>query len=199
MFGLEEMFGVRHLLRYGLIDPITEDIVTFEFLEDLGEIKPGTKLSFKVSGSPSARSYLPVEPVDAKVLAVDGLGRPALLRHSIGAGSSVLCTYPIEHMAAHQPSVNPEDTWRLYSALASAASVVRPVRVDDPRVIAGGLRANGCEIAIFVNCSDEAIAIAPIVTGSLQLPPGEWSILEPFGVAAVRLEGSVEGFPRYEK
>ncbi|MGA2527925.1 MAG: cellulase family glycosylhydrolase [Acidimicrobiales bacterium] len=198
MFGLEEMFGVRHLLRYGLIDPITEDVVTFEFLEDLGEIKPGTKLSFKVSGSPSARSYLPVEPVDAKVLAVDDSGRPALLRHSIGAGSTVLCTYPIEHMAAHQPSANPEGTWRLYSALASAAGVVRPVRVNDPRVIVGSLRSNSCEIVIFVNCSSDRITVEPIVTGPLQLSPGGWSTLDPFGVAAVRLEGSAAGFPRSE-
>jgi endo-1,4-beta-mannosidase len=192
--GLGDMFGVRHLLRYGLIDPITDDVITFEFLEDLGDLPAGAMLSFKVAGSPSARSYLPVEPVDAKVIAVDGAGRPALLRHSVGAGSTVLCTYPTEHMAAQQPSSNPEDTWRLYSALAISAGVVRPVRVDDPRVMVGGIRADSGEIAVFVNCSSDKITVEPIVTGSLQLPPpGEWSTLEPFGVAAVRLESSVAG------
>jgi hypothetical protein len=116
------------------------------------------------------------------------------LRHSVGAGSTVLCTYPIEHMAAQQPSSNPEDTWRLYSALAISAGVVRPVRVDDPRVMVGGIRADSGEIAVFVNCSSDKITVEPIVTGSLQLPPpGEWSTLEPFGVAAVRLESSVAG------
>ncbi len=129
---LEEIFGVRQQLRYGLIDPILEDVVTFELVEDLGELKPGETLSFKVGGSESARAFLPVEPTDAKVLAVDAAGRPALLRHSVGAGSTVLCTYPIEHMAAHRAFANPEDTWRLYSALASAAGVARPVRVPDP-------------------------------------------------------------------
>ncbi len=132
MTWLENLFGVRHLLRYGLIDPIVGDEVTFEFVEDLGEITPGTVLRFKVGGTPSARSYLPVEPIDAKVLALDEAGRPALLRHSIGAGSTVLCTYPIEHMAARVPASNPESTWRLYSALASAAGVARPVRVERP-------------------------------------------------------------------
>ncbi len=44
---LDEIFGVRHNLRYGLVDPIDEDVVTFEFLEDLGEIKPGDVLSFR--------------------------------------------------------------------------------------------------------------------------------------------------------
>ena len=99
---LEEIFGVRHNLRYGLIDPILEDVVTFEFIEDLGDLKPGDVLSFKVGGTDAARAYLPVEPVDAKVVAVDRHGRPALLKHSIGGGSTVLSTYPIEHMAAHR-------------------------------------------------------------------------------------------------
>ena len=193
---LEELFGVRHLLRYGLVDAIAEDVVTFELVEDLGELAPGAVLSFKVAGSPSARSYLPVETTDAKVLAVDGAGRPALLRHSIGTGSTVLCTYPIEHMAAHRVSANPEDCWRLYSALASAAGVARPVRVDDPRVLVGGIRVGTGEIAVFVNCSSDTVAVEPIVTGSLGLPtPGAWSTLEPFGVSAVLCEGSSAARP----
>ena len=191
---LEEIFGVRQQLRYGLIDPILEDVVTFELVEDLGELKPGEMLSFKVGGSESARAYLPVEPTDAKVVAVDAAGRPALLRHSVGAGSTVLCTYPIEHMAAHRAFANPEDTWRLYSALASAAGVARPVRVRDPRVLVGGIRAGSDEIAVFVNCSSDVVAIEPVTTGALKLPPpGEWSVLEPFGVATVLCEGSSGG------
>jgi hypothetical protein len=191
---LEEIFGARQNLRYGLIDPIVEEVVTFEFLEDLGDLKPGDVLSFKVGGSQAARAYLPVEPVDAKVLAVDGAGRPALLRHAVGAGSTVLCTYPIEHMAAHRASANPEDTWRLYSALASLSGVARPVRVDDPRVLVGGIRTGTGEIAVFVNCSSDVVAVEPLLTGSLRPPsPEGWSTLEAFGVAAVRCEGSTGG------
>jgi endo-1,4-beta-mannosidase len=190
MTWLENLFGVRHLLRYGLIDPIVGDEVTFEFVEDLGEITPGTVLRFKVGGTPSARSYLPVEPIDAKVLALDEAGRPALLRHSIGAGSTVLCTYPIEHMAARVPASNPESTWRLYSALASAAGVARPVRVNDPRVLVGGLRTGSGGLAVFVNCSADTVAMEPIASGPWELPPpGAWSTLEPFGVVTVPCEG----------
>ena len=187
---LDEIFGVRHNLRYGLVDPIDEDVVTFEFLEDLGEIKPGDVLSFRAGGTPCARAYLPVEPTDAKVLAVDGAGRPALLRHSTGAGATVLCTYPIEHMAAHRAGANPEDTWRLYSALASAAGVSRPLRVHDPRVLTGRIRTGSGQIAVFVNCSSDVVGIEPLTTGSLRLPPpGDWARLEPFGVSAVLCEG----------
>jgi endo-1,4-beta-mannosidase len=182
---LDELFGVRHRLRYGLVDPIEGDEVTFQFVDDLGDIPTGALLSFRVAGEPSARAYLPVEAVGAEVVAVDAQGRPALLRHTVGSGCAVLCTYPIEHMAARTPAVNPESTWRIYSALAELAGVARPVRVDDPRVLVGRVRCGGTGKALFVNCSSEPITAEPILTGAqLDLAEGVVS-LEPFGVAAV--------------
>jgi endo-1,4-beta-mannosidase len=183
---LDEIFGVRHRLRYGLVDPIEEDEVTFKFVDDLGDIAAGTSLAFRVAGEPSARAYLPLDLQGAEVVAVDGHGRPALLRHRLGAGSAVLCTYPLEHMAAKSPGVNPEDTWRIYSALAAEAGVERAVRADDPRVLVGLIRSGESETALFVNCAAEPITIDPIVSGlELDLPTPALA-LEPFGVAAVR-------------
>jgi endo-1,4-beta-mannosidase len=183
---LDEIFGVRHRLRYGLVDPIEEDEVTFKFVDDLGDIAAGTSLAFRVAGEPSARAYLPLDLQGAEVVAVDGHGRPALLRHRLGAGSAVLCTYPLEHMAAKSPGVNPEDTWRIYSALAAEAGVERTVRADDPRVLVGLIRSGESETALFVNCAAEPITIDPIVSGlELDLPTPALA-LEPFGVAAVR-------------
>jgi endo-1,4-beta-mannosidase len=182
---LDELFGVRHRLRYGLVDPIEGDEVTFQFVDDLGDLEAGTLLSFGVAGEPSARAYLPVETVGAEVVAVDGHGRPALLRHRVGSGWAVLCTYPIEHMAARTPGVNPESTWRIYSALAILAGVDRPVRVDDPRVLAGRIRTGDSARALFVNCSGESVRIEPLVTrGELALPRDPL-VLDPFGVAAL--------------
>jgi hypothetical protein len=183
---LDEIFGVRHRLRYGLVDPIEDDEVTFNFVDDLGDIAAGTPLAFRVAGEPSARAFLPLDPLGAEVVAIDGHGRPALLRHRLGAGSAVLCTYPLEHMAARSPRVNPENTWRLYSGLAAEAGVARPVRVDDPRVLVGGVRTGDSETAVFVNCAAEPIRAQPIVSGvKLDLPSGALR-LEPFGVAAIR-------------
>jgi hypothetical protein len=186
---LDEIFGVRHRLRYGLVDPIVEDEVTFELVDDLGDVPVGTLLSFRVAGEPSARAYLPVEPVGAEVVAVDGHGRPALLRHRLGLGTTVLCTYPLEHMAARTPSVNPESTWQIYAALGAAAAVPRPVRVNDPRVLVGRLRTGDAETVLFVNCSSETIATEPIIADgrALRRAPGPL-VLEPFGVAAVAQE-----------
>jgi endo-1,4-beta-mannosidase len=183
---LDEIFGVRHRLRYGLVDPIEEDEVTFKFVDDLGEIAEGTSLTFRVAGEPSARAYLPLDPHGAEVVAVDRHGRPALLRHRLGAGTAVLCTYPLEHMAARSPDVNPEETWRIYSALAAEAGVERAVRVDDPRVLVGLVRSGESETALFVNCAGDPITTEPIVSGVELDLPTQTLALEPFGVAAVR-------------
>jgi hypothetical protein len=139
-------------------------------------------LTFAVAGEPSARSYLPVERAGAEVVAVDGHGRPALLRNPVGAGATVLCTYPIEHMAARTPRVNPEDTWRLYAALADAAGVVRPVTVSDPRIVAGTVRHGGSTTSLLVNCSAEPIVAEPLLDGGGAIAP---RVIGPMGVAVI--------------
>jgi endo-1,4-beta-mannosidase len=187
---LDEIFGVRHRLRYGLVDPIEDDEIIFQFVDDLGEIAEGTRLTFRVAGEPSARAYIPVDPLGAEVVALDGHGRPALLRQRLGSGTAVLCTYPIEHMAARTPGANPEDTWRLYSALAVAADVDRPVRVDDPRVLVGRVRSGDSETALFVNAAGDSISVEPTLTG-VELEPAAGAVtLGPFGVAAIRCLGT---------
>ena len=183
---LDELFGVRHRLRYGLVDPIEDDEVVLDLVEELGDLEAGTRLRFRVAGEPSARSYLPVDPAGARVIAVDGEGRPAILRHRLGAGETVLCTYPLEHMAARTPGANPEDTWRLYAALATAAGVSRPVRVHDPRVLVGRLRGRETETVLFVNCSADPVHAEPVLTPAVALEPSGTITLQPFGVAVAR-------------
>ena len=166
---LDEIFGIRHRLRYGLVDPIEGDEVVFEFVEDFGDVAAGSLLRLHVAGEVSARSYLPVEPAGARVVAVDGHGRPALLRHTLGEGTTVFCTYPLEHMAARTPWANPEPTWRIYSALATIAGVDRPVRVHDPRVLVGRVRTPNSELALFVNCSEDSVTAEPVATDGAEM------------------------------
>jgi endo-1,4-beta-mannosidase len=191
---LNEVFGVRHRLRHGLVDEIADDEVVFEFVEDFGGQPAGSRLSFRAAGEPSARAYLPVDPAGADIVAIDRHGRPALLRHSVGSGRAVLCTYPIEHMAARTPGANPESTWQIYSALATVAGVSRPVRIPDARVLVGGLRRDGGDgVCVFVNCSGENVALEPILEEGVELPT-EQPILEPFGVRTARLRrAAVDG------
>jgi hypothetical protein len=186
--GLEEIFGVSHRLRYGLVDPIVDDEVTFELVEDLGRLRAGTTLSFRVGGEQSARAYLPVDLAGAEVVAIDGYGRPALLRHGLGAGQTVLCTYPLEHMAARTPWANPESTWRIYSALATEAGVSRPVLVDDPRVLVGRIRSGSSETVVFVNCSSDAVSLEPTESDGVKPAEPVWPLtLEAYGVTAIPL------------
>ena len=181
---LDELFGVRHRLRYGLVDPIVEDRVDVHVIEGFGGLEAGMTLTFAVAGEPGARSFLPVEPVGAETLAVDEAGRPVLLRNSLGAGSMVFCTYPLEYMAAHTPGVNPEDTWRLYAALAASAGVVRPVTVADPRIVAGAVRHGDMSTLVLVNCSTEPIVAEAVLPaeGGRSLAP---RVIGPMGVAVV--------------
>jgi endo-1,4-beta-mannosidase len=154
---INQAFGVTHQLRYGVPDTVTADEVTFELTRDVGDLAAGTRLNFLMAGDGPARAFLPVEPASAEVLAVDDQGRPALLRNRAGDGWMVLCTYPLEHMAASRATSNPEPTWRLYSALAEEAGVDRPVRVDDPRVVSGPITIGGKTAFLALNVSAAAV------------------------------------------
>jgi endo-1,4-beta-mannosidase len=165
--SLGETFGVRPQSWYGLVEPIEGEEITFAFTEDFGDIAAGEQITFSVAGNESARSFLPVETADATVLAVDGRGRPALLSRRVGAGAVVLCTYPVEHMAARTARVNPESTWRLYAALAAAAGVQRPLAASDPRVIIGRLRTGSGEVAVVVNTSAQQVEASLVTPGSV--------------------------------
>jgi endo-1,4-beta-mannosidase len=189
---MDQVFGIEHNLRYGLADLIEDEEVTFELVKPLGDLPTGARLRFPAAGQWPARAYLPVQPISAEVLAVDGHGRPALLRNADGDGSMVLCTYPLEHMAACRPGANPEPTWQLYSALATAAGVSRPVRVEDPRVVVGRLHVGQSDAFLALNISPEALDVGLVAPGkSVHLAGGTAKIavatlaLAPYDVAVL--------------
>jgi hypothetical protein len=184
---MNAMFGVEHQLTYGLTDPIEDDVVELTFTADLGPLPEGTTLSFRAAGTAHSRSFLPVRATSAEVLAVDGHGRPAVLRRRHGDGWIVLCTYPLEHMAAVTPRVNPDPTHRLYDALADLAGVRRPITVPDPRVSADVLvRADGTRFAVLVSQADVELKVTPEITAGAA-PADEEVALEPYGVLVLEL------------
>ena len=196
---LNDMFGVEHKLRPGLADPIEDEVVTFTMRRAFGSLPGGATLRFRAAGTEHSRSYLPVRPDGAEVLAVDAHGRPALLLRGIGAGSAVLCTYPVEHMAAVTPRVNPEATSHLYDALAQHAGVRRTVVVSDPRVASDVLlRSDGQRFAWLVSQADVPVTVTPTVTSGFALAAIDASgqpacergtiTLDPYGTGVFRLE-----------
>jgi len=196
---LNAMFGIRHELRNGLVDPIEDDQVTFTFTRDFGTITAGARLTFSVAGTSYSRAYLPVRPAGAEVVAVDSRGRPAVLLRATGAGALVLCTYPIEHMAAATPQVNPEGTSVLYDALAAVAGVTRLVTVEDPRVATDVMvHQDGSRFAWLVSQAAEPVAVKPQLAPGLRLCALDGDTangavsLDPFGVCVFRLADGEE-------
>ncbi|MEE1801281.1 cellulase family glycosylhydrolase [Streptomyces sp. NPDC101062] len=193
---LDRLFGVRHTLEYGLVDPIEDDTVELTLTRPFGTLAEGDTLSFRTAGTASSRVFLPVEPYGAEVLATDGRGRPALLLRETGAGAVVLCTYPLEHMASVTPRVNPEQTVRLYDALAAYAGVRRPVTVDDLRVAVDLLdHEDGRRYVWLVSQGREELLVKPAVEAGLRLTELDGSAadevtLEPYGVRVLRLVGA---------
>jgi hypothetical protein len=105
---------------------------------------------------------MPVDPNGATVIAEDRHGRPALLERRVGEGRWILCTYPLEHMAAQTMGMNPEPTWRIYSALADVAGVTPEVSVADPRVVVGELvHEDGRRFVWFINMVDTSLRCEP--------------------------------------
>ncbi len=150
-----------------------------------------------MAGAGRSRTYLPVQPDGAEVLATDARDRPALLLRRAGRGALVLCTYPVEHMSAATPAVNPGAVTALYDALGTFAGVRRPVTVDDPRVAADVLvHSDGSHFCWLVSHAAEPVTIKPQLASGTRLvaldgTPGNGTIsLQPFGVGVFCLDRS---------
>jgi len=193
---MNDLFGVRHQLDVGLADPIEEDLVELTFMRDFGGLPRGTTLAFRAGGNEHSRSYLPVVPTTAEVVATDSRGRPALLRRQVGRGSLILCTYPLEFMAAVTPRVNPDATVSLYNALATHAGVRRVVSVDDPRIACDVLvHEDGTRFAVLASHADEQLKVKPVLaSGSGLATLGTRDVVDtvpmrPFGINVLLITG----------
>jgi endo-1,4-beta-mannosidase len=191
---LDGFFGVRHRLRYGLVDAIEEDEVVWRVERAFGDLEPGDHLRFGVAGNEHGRAWLPVEPDGAEVLATDSSGRPALLERRVGRGAIVLATYPVEYLAASRANANPDDVVRLYRALAARAGCEPPVRVARPDVhVDRTIGEDGTVLAWFVSYADDALDVHPLLAAGHTLldrdtgAPLETVPLGPRGVAIAEL------------
>jgi endo-1,4-beta-mannosidase len=200
---LDETFGVRHQLDVGLGNAIEDDEVIFTLKQDFGGLARGATLTFPAAGNEHTRAFLPVVPTQAEVIASDAHGRPALVRRQVGRGSLILCTYPVEHMAALTPRVNPDDTVALYGALAAHAGVRRAVTVDDPRVACDTLvRDDGTRFAVLVSHADELLTVKPVLAAGSRLTTledeetSEVVTTPPFGITVLKITGGADALGR---
>ncbi|HET9168410.1 MAG TPA: cellulase family glycosylhydrolase [Actinospica sp.] len=187
--SLNELFGVRHRLRYGMVDPVPETGFELTFTRNFGSLPQGTKLHFPPGAASHGRAMLPVEPDEGtEVVAVDGQGRPALLVRRVGSGAMVLCTYPIEHLASTSAGINPDPARDVYDALARYARVERPVTVEDPHVAADMMvHQDGTRYAWLISQADRELTVKPVLGRGLRSDQ-DTVTLAPYGVAVLRLE-----------
>ena len=158
------------------------------FTRQFGSLPEGTQLRFPAGAASGGRTMLPIEPDGAEVIAVDGHGRPALVVRRVGAGAMVLCTYPIEHLAAKSAGVNPDAARDLYDALARFAGVERPVTVEDPHVAADLMvHEDGTRYAWLISQAERELTVKPLLGKALRCDQ-DTVTLAPYGVAVVRLE-----------
>lgn len=170
----EELFGVQRDSAYGLVSPVADDTVTVRFVAPFGTLEPGTELTFAAAGNAHSRSFLPVTTTTGTVIAVDAHDRPVIVSQTHGAGRAILSTYPLEYFASELPGVNPEDTWRLYDALADVADVERDVRLDDPQIFTDTLiHADGRRFIFFVSQHPDEVTVTPRVAGTLNTLSGD--------------------------
>ncbi len=146
----ERFVGARHDLRYGLVERPAQP-VRWRFLSALGALDRGTELTFTPAGTESGQSYCPLTPTSATVLAVDGRGAPALLKHAIGAGAVYFSVYPIEYYAAARPDGSDGDnTYRVYRAIATAHGLTPFCVSEHPAVEVGWVGDETREVARVV-------------------------------------------------
>ena len=106
----------------------------------------------------------------------------------------VLSTYPLEHLAASCGRVNPEQTWRLYAALADIAGVAPVATVDSPEGLVDGLvHEDGRRFVWLVSERNVPLVVRPrVAAGSRLTPlgggdPVEEVELAPYGVTVLQL------------
>ena len=185
--NLNRLFGIRHQLEYGLVEPLDDAELTLRFTVEFGELAVGTKLRMPIAGTSSGRSFLPVEAVEARVVAVDAHDRPALVERRVGAGRVVLGAYPVEYMTALTPRPDTTGSVKLYDALAREAGVSRPVVVDDPAVSADLRKhSSGRSLIWLVNHAPNDVTVKGSWNGRLTevggAGVGDEVELAPFGV-----------------
>lgn len=189
----ERLTGCQHTLRYACIDLPEEQLALH-----------GDGLDIRLSttvGAPFPRSFLPVEPREAEVLANDGRGRPALLRNRIGQGSFLFLNHPLEYYLAEQHNALPASgAPGLYQALRDRANVVdSPITCTEPTVQVRVVQADTSSLLWLFNhgweevdCELDTPGCVAIHGAEAHLPEGHGRLrLSGKQVVVLRLAGSV--------
>jgi endo-1,4-beta-mannosidase len=156
--GLERFAGVRIIDRA----PVKSHVV-LRFVEPFGDLNTDDEIRLPAPPpSPHLRGAL-LEPLDARVLAVDDDGNPVLTIVSRGTGATVVCGHPLELILASIPDAHGsrDNTWRLYNGLVQTSGAQAPATVAHADVTVGVLSGPDGAMLIATNHGSAPIA-APL-------------------------------------
>jgi Cellulase (glycosyl hydrolase family 5) len=149
--GMADLFGAS------LSDHAPAEEVILKLVEPFGSLPAGTEFHFQADPSNGRHWPATLDMASGKVVAVDGLGRPALVSNLYGHGRTLLSVYPLESYLALRPAAfdGPEGTHLLYHALAEWAGIQPMFSTNVPSVEAAGLVAGQRGYAVLANHSPE--------------------------------------------
>jgi endo-1,4-beta-mannosidase len=143
---METLFGAR------IEDTAVVSDLTIKVVAPFGGLKIGDTFHYAV---PGAKWGALLALRGGKIIAIDQLGRPALVANSYGAGKVLLSAYPLESYLAAMPAVfdQSEATHRIYQALREWGGVKSMAWTDDSSVEAEALNAKDHGYLVVVNHS----------------------------------------------
>jgi endo-1,4-beta-mannosidase len=147
---MAELFGAR------MVDQLPVHEAVLKVVKPFGGLKVGESFHWAAAAEDGEQWEAVLEAKDGEVIAVDANGKPALVAHKVGKGTTLLCAFPIELYLSGQAMAfeGNDQTHRLYQALVEAAGVKRTVWTDQTQVEVGALNAKDRGYLIVVNHSD---------------------------------------------
>jgi hypothetical protein len=157
--GMAGLFGVR------MSDSSVSSEVTYKFVQNFGDLKPGDTLHFSLPGSGGKYWGTGLELQGAQVLAVDEHEQPVLVSYEVGKGRTLLSAFPLESFVGHQPMGLEGDVAikRLFRALRQWANLTPAVSSDKSPVEAAALigRRRGYFVLVNHSASSEQATVLP--------------------------------------
>ena len=111
-----------------------------------------------------------LDVIDAKAVATDAAGLPAVTVARRGRGAVIVCAYPIELLAAEIPDAHgdADGLWRVYRLVREVAGVEPPVELDSPQLTRGVLRGPRGGILVATNHGREDVSVPVKISGSVK-------------------------------
>jgi endo-1,4-beta-mannosidase len=190
---MESLFGAR------MVDANPKDDITLKIVAPFGDLKAGDTFHYSVP-SASPRSWGAIlEVKGGTVIAVDQDNRPALVANTVGAGKTLLSSYPLENYLANTAAVfdKPETTYRIYQALREWSGLKPLFHSDQASVevcaLSGG--THGYVVATNHGSAPESVTItaaSPLHSVARITPQGKTSLQIAGGTFKIDI-GAYEG------